>query len=153
MLGVLAQTTLDSNGTEGLQALFSGAFLFVWLVVVAVLVVSLWKIFEKAGRPGWAALIPVYNVWVMAEVAGKPGWWALLFLLSWIPVIGFIIALVVSIVLSMELAKSFGKEPVFALLLILLPVIGYPLLAFGDSAYVGAGGEPGEAPTETPVDA
>lgn len=154
MLNVLAQTvdysTEFTTSTDSAAAgIFGGAFLFVWLVLAVVVVVSMWKIFEKAGRPGWVSLVPIYNTWVLAEVVGKPGWWALILLAAGIPVVGWIAALVVSIILSIELAKSFGKEPAYAALLILLPVVGYPMLAFGDAKYVGAGGKPGANPTTT----
>jgi hypothetical protein len=157
MLNLLAVTDYTrsydvSAGEAGTFAFFSGAFLLVWLVVAVIMIVSMWKIFEKAGRAGWASLIPLYNTWVLAEIAGKPGWWALVFLLAWIPVLGPIAALIVSVILSIELAKSFGKEPAYAALLILLPIVGYPMLGFGDAKYVGAGGKAGTPPAKTPVD-
>ena len=96
MLNLVAQTTdytttydLSSGDTTGF-ALFGGVFLLVWLLLAAVIVVSMWKVFEKAGKPGWAAIVPVYNGWVMAEIAGKPGWWGIVPLLGVIPLIGFI---------------------------------------------------------------
>lgn len=144
MLNALAQTTyyysssdVDTGAAAGL-ALFSGVFLIIWLAVLAVMVVSMWKIFEKAGVEGWKAIIPVYNGWVMAEIAGKPGWWALVGLAGIIPLVGIfasLAAFVLYVLIAIELAKAFGKDPVYAALLILLPVVGFPMLAFSDAKY------------------
>jgi hypothetical protein len=93
----------------------------------------MWKVFTKAGKPGWASIIPIYNTWVLFEIAGKPGWWALL---NFIPVVGNIIFLVLFIVASLEIAKRFGKGPAFAIFgLVIFSIIGYMVLAFGKSQY------------------
>ncbi len=149
MLGLLAQTTdyyttsynVDTAVNEGALAgmmAFLGIYMLFVLAAVVFMVVCLWKIFEKAGRPGWYAIVPILNAWTMAEIAGKPGWWSLAFLLAFIPVVGPIAALIVSIIINLELAKAFGKDTGFAVLLILLPIVGYPMLAFGDAKYGGA---------------
>lgn len=98
------------------------------LAVLVVMIVALWKIFEKAGKPGWASLIPFYNVFVMLEIAGKPGWWLVLFL---IPLLNFIMMIIVTI----AFAAKFGKSGGYAAGLILLPFIFYPMLAFSDASY------------------
>lgn len=106
------------------------------------------KIFQKAGRKdAWAGFVPIYNNWVLNEVAGRPGWWALAGL---IPFVGGVLALIVAIVVSIDLAKSFGKSGGFAALLILLPFIGYPMLAFGSAEYKGPAGPDGAKPTDQP---
>lgn len=148
MLGQLAQTTYtytttttNSTGNGALWgglAIFSGVFLIVWAAVAIFLIVTMWKLFEKAGEAGWKSIIPVYNFWVLCEIAGKPGWWSLVVLLGFVPIINFVAwipVLIVEILVSIEVAKAFGKEPVWALLLILLPIVGYPMLAFGDAKY------------------
>lgn len=121
----------------GLVATMGGLW-FIWMVVTVVMIVALWKIFVKAGKPGWASIIPIYNIIVLLEIVGRPTWWVLLYLLSIIPFVGWIAALVVSIIVTIDLAKSFGKTTGFAVLMILLPVVGYPILAFGEDKYVGA---------------
>jgi hypothetical protein len=137
--------TTDTAGAAGL-ALFSGFFLVIWLVVLAVMIVSMWKLFEKAGQAGWKSIIPIYNYWVLCEISGYPGWLALVFLIAWIPFVGGIAALIVSVIVNIGLAKSFGKEPIWAVLLILLPIIGYPMLAFDKNIkYVGPGGKGGSS--------
>jgi hypothetical protein len=97
-------------------------------ILVVLMVASMWKIFEKAGQPGWAAIVPFYNVYVMQEVVGREVWW----LAIW-----FFLSPVWTIVIALDLAKSFGKETVWAIGLIVLPFIFYPLLGFGDAQYQG----------------
>jgi len=109
------------------------------LALVVLSIIGLWKMFVKAGRPGWAAIIPIYNSWVIFEMAGKPGWWALVGLLYIIPIVGFIgaiVALVLSVIAMLELAKRFGKSPVFAIFgLVLFSGIGFIILGFGKAEY------------------
>lgn len=115
-----------------------------WIGLYVFLAVCLMKIFAKAGRQDtWAAWVPIYNMWVLFEIAGRPGWWALSFLLGFIPVVGAIVALIVTIIAMIDLAKSFGKDTGYAVLLILLPIVGYPMLAFGDAQYRGPAGPEG----------
>ena len=103
------------------------------------------KIFKKAGRKdAWAAWIPIYNTYVLFEIAGRPGWWVFL---AFIPFFGGLVLFVLSIIAYIDLAKSFGKSGGFAVLLLLLPIIGYPMLAFGDAAYQGPAGPEGKSAT------
>lgn len=108
-----------------------GGILYVALIVL--FVVSMWKIFTKAGKPGWAAIIPIYNIIILLEIVGKPVWWIVLF---FIPIVN----LVVAIMLTHQLSLSFGKDVGFTIGLIFLGFIFYPLLGFGDAQYVGPGG-------------
>ena len=85
----------------------------VWLVLVVVMIASTWKIFTKAGQPGWASIIPIYNLIVVLQIVQKPLWWIIL---CFIPLVNFIIMIIIAI----ELAKSFGKGGGFAIGLILL---------------------------------
>jgi hypothetical protein len=100
-------------------------------VVVLIGIASLWIIFQKAGKPGWASIVPIYNIIVLLEIIEKPIIW-LLFLL--IPLVGIIF----SIMMVVELAKKFGKDTGFALGMIFLPFIFYPILAFGSAEYEGS---------------
>lgn len=101
----------------------------------------MYKIFKKAGRDdAWAAFVPIYNTYVLFEVAGRPGWWVFL---GFIPFFGGIVLFIMSIIAMVDFAKSFGKGGGFAALLILLPIIGYPILAFGDAQYGGPAGPEG----------
>lgn len=100
------------------------------LVIVLVMLIGMWKMFVKADKPGWACIIPFYNAIVFIQIAGKPVWW---FLLMFIPIVNFIIA----IILTIEVAKKFGKGGGFAVGMIFLPFIFYPILGFGSAEYEG----------------
>ncbi|MGB5847807.1 MAG: DUF5684 domain-containing protein [Ignavibacteriaceae bacterium] len=107
-------------------------FMLIMLAFGLFIIVSLWKVFEKAGQPGWGILIPIYNILLLLKIAGKPGWWILLYI---IPLVNFVIAIIVSI----EIAKNFGKDAAFGIGLAFLGIIFYPILAFGSAQYLGAG--------------
>lgn len=104
--------------------------LVVWLAIVVLLIASQWKVFEKAGQPGWACLVPIYNIYVMLKIAGKPGWWLLMFL---IPFVNLVFAIWTINMIS----KSFGKDEGFTACLILMGVIFWPILGFGEARYIG----------------
>jgi hypothetical protein len=104
--------------------------ILVMLALLFLVIGGLWKTFTKAGEPGWACLIPVYNYIVMLRIAGKP-WWYLL--LMFIPIVGVIIAIMVTI----DLAKNFGKGTGFGLGLAFLGFIFFPILGFGSAVYEG----------------
>ena len=107
-----------------------------FVVIVAVTYVAAWKIFVKAGEPGWKSIIPLYGTVVILRIVGRSGWWALLWLASYV---GFFVLL---IVVGIGVAKSFARGRGFAAGLILLPSIFYCILAFGSATYVGPNGEP-----------
>ena len=108
----------------------SPVFMIVWLVVVVIAIVAMWRIFTKAGKPGWACIIPIYNLIVLLDIAGKPWWWLILF---FIPLVNIIIYIIVYI----DLAKAFGHSTLFGIGLLLLAPIFFLILAFDDSEYVG----------------
>lgn len=116
-----------------------GFVMLVYLIVFAVVIVGMWKTFEKAGKPGWAAIIPIYNFIVLLEIVGKPLWWIILMLIP-------IVNLVIAIMLCHQLSLSFGQGIGMTLLLIFLPFIGWPMLGFGDARYIGPGGMPAPNP-------
>jgi len=91
-------------------------------------IAGLWKIFTKAGKPGWAAIVPIYNCIVLLEIVGKPIWWIILLLIPCVNII-------VSIMLNVELAKKFGKGIGFAIGIIILPFVFIPILGFGKAQY------------------
>ncbi|MBX2944343.1 MAG: signal peptidase I [Cyclobacteriaceae bacterium] len=111
----------------------SGIFGMIGIIYIAVFIffmVCYWKIFEKAGKPGWAAIIPIYNFIVFLEIVGKPVWWIILI---FIPIVNFFVL----IYLVHLFAKSFGKDIGWTIFLLLLGFIALPILAFGDAKYVG----------------
>ncbi len=126
---VLAQ---DGGGGDDAAAAAAAAMamviLLVELVLAIIMIVGMWKVFTKAGKPGWAAIVPIYNIIVILEIAGKPVWWIILFL---IPCVNLIMA----ILTYMGLAKNFGKSEAYGLGLAFLPFIFFPLLGFSDAKY------------------
>lgn len=121
----------EDSGTSPVSLIFS-------LVFAVLVIAGLWATFSKAGKPGWAAIIPIYNIYVWLKVAGRPGWWLILMLIPFVNI-------VMSIIVSLDVAKSFGKSGVFGFFgLWLFGFIGYPMLGFGSAQYQGpaAGGAP-----------
>lgn len=104
--------------------------LIIQLAIIFVIIAGIWKTFAKAGKPGWAAIVPIYNVIVMLQIAGKPLWWVILF---FIPVVNLVIAILASI----AIAEKFGKGGGFGVGLALLGFIFYPILGFGSAQYKG----------------
>lgn len=119
-----------SRAGDAVAAMFAGCWSFVSFLIVVLIFVAMWKVFTKAGKPGWAAIVPIYNVIVLLEIVGRPLWWIVLYL---IPFVNF----VVSIIVSIDVAKAFGKDPAFGIGLAFLPPIFYPILGFGSARYVG----------------
>ena len=135
LLGAISNTHpygYESQATEGgLALLLGGAIIFIYALffgLLIIMVVSMWIIFEKAGKPGWVAIVPIYNLIIWLEIVKKPIWWIILF---FIPMVN----LVISFMLSYYLALAFGKRIGFTIGLILLPFIFFPILAFGKSTY------------------
>lgn len=116
-------------------ALFTGTFLIVELAFVALLIIGWWKIYEKAGQPGWAAIIPIYHWIIMLRTAGKPTWWVILFFIPFVNLVFFIWTLNM-------ISKSFGKDEGFTVGLVLLRFIFVPILGFGSAKYIGPYGDP-----------
>ncbi len=103
------------------------AFIFALLIVAAQ-----WKIFTKAGKPGWASIIPIYNFVVLLEIVGRPIWFIVLFFIPFLNIVALIL-------IMMDLAASFGKDMMFAILLILISPIMLLVLGFGDAQYISPG--------------
>ena len=108
----------------------SGGFLapLLGLVFLAVVIAGMWKTFDKAGKPGWACLIPIYNIVVMLQIAGRPVWWVILL---FIPVVN----IVISFVMMIDIAKAFGKGVGFGIGLAFLGIIFFPILGFGSAQH------------------
>lgn len=168
MIGLLtqvAQVTSEVTSTGGctinghsascsaaggiLAGVFGVMFFVFYLPIILISIISMWKIFTKAGKPGWASIVPIYNTVVMLEIIGRPIWWILLLLIPFVNI-------VIAIMMLFDLAKAFGKEGAFGLLLLFLPFIGYPILAFGKAKYVGpvankGGGSPNSSAPAPPT--
>ena len=105
------------------------------LAIAVLIIVAMWKVFTKAGQPGWASIIPIYNLYVLCKIAGRPWWWLLLILIPFVNVI-------ILIVLCIDISKSFGNGVGFGLGMAFLGFIFWPILGFGSAQYQGpsAGG-------------
>jgi Family of unknown function (DUF5684) len=115
--------TAADGGMLGTMLLLIGA-------VYLVLFVATWKLYTKAGRPGWASLIPIYSSVVFCQICGRSGWWTLALMIPGVN-------LIISIMLTVDLARVFGRGTGFMLGLVFLSPIFFPILAFGSSRYVG----------------
>ncbi|HVB65364.1 MAG TPA: DUF5684 domain-containing protein [Nitrolancea sp.] len=104
--------------------------ILVYIAVIVVEIAAVWRVFTKAGQPGWAAIIPIYNTVIFMRIVGRPGWWTIL---TFIPGVNIIVGIVV----ALDLAKVFGKSGAFAVGLIFLSAIFLPILGFGSARYQG----------------
>ncbi len=120
-MGLLAQS--DGGGGFGVFLL-----ILVYLAVIVFFVAGMWKTFDKAGQPGWTALIPILNILVWIRIAGKEWWWILLF---FIPCVSIIVAAI----LAFETSERFGKSTAFGIGLWLLSPIFFLILGFGSAEY------------------
>src|SRR6185312_4052036 len=101
------------------------------LVLLVILLAGFWKLLQKAGHPGWACLIPIYNIYILLKVVGRPAWWLILF---FIPIVN----IVINIIVAIDVAKAFGQSAAFGFFLnFLLCGIGYVILGFGNYQYQG----------------
>ncbi len=140
MLGILilaqrsgTMPTTTGGGTTGMIVMWS-------MVAVCLLTIAGgWRWFSKAGQPGWAILVPIYNLFVMCRIAGRPAWWGILMLL---PVINLVIAIMVCI----DIARNYGKGAGYGLGLAFLPFPFWCMLGFGGAQY-GDGGTDGRYAT------
>ena len=122
------ESPLTDSESLGVLAALGGVSTLIALLVMGVIFAGLWKIFTKAGKPGWAAIIPIYNYIVLMEIIGKPLWWVIMLLL---PCVNFVFGILVYI----ELAKCFGKDTLYGVFLFLLSPIMIPVLGFSDAQY------------------
>lgn len=118
------------NSTYGAATGAMAIYYIIMLALTVLLLVSLWKIFVKAGKPGWAAIVPFYNFYCLFEISFGNGW---LFLLIFVPCVN----VVMQIIAYVKLAQAFGKSGGFAVGVIFLPYIFLPILAFDGSQYYG----------------
>ena len=109
----------------------SAIIILLYVALIVVEIAAMWRVFTKAGAPGWGSIIPIYNTYLLCKIAGRPGWWVLLY---FIPFVNFVIHLIV----MLDVAKAFGRGAGFGVGLTFLPFIFFPILGFGDAQYRGA---------------
>lgn len=100
----------------------------IYLVVLILVLAGMWRMYEKAGQPGWGAIVPIYNLYLLTVIAQKPGWWTVMF---FIPLAN----IVFGVMTMYEVAKRFGKGVGFTVGLILLSFVFVPILGLGDAQY------------------
>ncbi len=142
---LLAQYDYAANSTSGSE---SGAaaivLILLYIVFIALLLVGMWKLYTKAGKPGWASIVPIYNAIVLLQIAGKPIWWVLLLMIPFV-------SIVVSVLVGVEIAKRFGKGEIFGAVACGLFGIGYLILGLGSARYnAGISNSPPSASDTTP---
>jgi hypothetical protein len=101
-----------------------------YLAFLVFVIAGIWKTFTKAGQPGWASIVPIYNIIVMSKIAGKPAWWIVLCIIPIVNIYGLI-------TLFHGISTKFGKGAGFTVGLVLLGFIFFPILGFGDAVYEG----------------
>jgi len=116
---------VDAAGGAG-----AGIVMLIYLAILIVMIIGCWKSYSKAGQPGWACIIPIYNMIVWLQICGRPIWW---FILLLIPLVNIIIFLIVCI----DFAKSFGKGAGFGIGIFLIPFVFIPMIGFGSASYQG----------------
>ena len=126
---------MDYENDTSFDLFFSPVVIICWLAIIIFLIAAQWRIYTKAGQPGWACIIPIYNVYILTKITGKPGIWTLW---CFIPLVNIVFA----IWLTNMLSKSFGKDEGFTVGLLLLSIIFYPILGFGSAKYQGPYGDP-----------
>jgi hypothetical protein len=107
---------------------FAFVILLIYLAVVVFYIVASWKVFAKAGEPGWGVIVPIYNLYLICKISGRPEWWLILF---FIPMVNIVIGLII----AMDIAKAFSKSSGFGIGLWLLSFIFVPILGFGSAQY------------------
>jgi hypothetical protein len=118
---------LADSGGAAIGGLF---FFLIYIAIFVLYVAGMWKVFEKAGQKGWMAIIPILNWYVLIKIAGREGWWVILL---FIPCVNIVVLALV----SLDVARAFGKTTGYGIGLWILGVIFYPMLGFGDSQYQG----------------
>lgn len=132
--GTAEECSYDADGHRPAQQSSNTAgeliFSVLYLALVILVIAGFWKVFSKAGEPGWAAIIPLFNMYIILKIAGRPWWWLILYFIP-------IVSLVIWVVVSVDIAKAFGKGTGFGIGLALLPFIFFPVLGFSDAQYQG----------------
>ena len=148
-------TTSDAEAGAALGAL--GMFIIPILILAVLSIIAMWKIFTKAGKPGWAAIVPIYNIVVLLQVATMPLWWLAVILLSFIPVVGTLASLAFSIIVGINVGRKFGKSDVWGAILNGILSIGYLIIGFGSATYnasapvIGGSSNSGGSTSGTPT--
>lgn len=132
------------SGLESVISMLLGFSVVFFVLIVAIAVVTIiaqWKMFQKAGRPGWAAIVPFYNGWVLYEIVWGKGWWffawaGIMIVANMIPFIGWLLSLACSLIFGISVAKAYGQPWAFGIGIMCVPFVFYLMLAFGKAQYI-----------------
>ena len=139
-------TSASDTSSAAAAGLVMLPLMFIYIAIIVLMVVSLWKLFVKAGKPGWGAIVPFYNTYLMVEIAGRPAWWFAVILL--VPVLNVIFAMI----LTIDFVKAYGKGTGFGVLSLFFPFITFPIMAFDNKVqYTGRGATNAVAPSAASV--
>lgn len=122
--------TTSASASDAAAAAMMIPMMMFYIAIFVLAVAGMWRVFSKAGRKGWYALVPIYNSMVLAEIVGRPGWVGLLNLVPFLNIY-------INVILALDIAKSFGKDTTFGVLTIFFPFVTYPILGFGSAKYQG----------------
>jgi uncharacterized membrane protein YhaH (DUF805 family) len=122
--------TTSASASDAAAAAMMIPMMMFYIAIFVLAVAGMWRVFSKAGRPGWYALVPIYNSIVLAEIVGRPGWVGLLNLVP-------LLNIYINVIIALDIAKSFGKDTTFGVLTIFFPFVTYPILGFGSAKYQG----------------
>jgi uncharacterized membrane protein YhaH (DUF805 family) len=122
--------TTSASASDAAAAAMMIPMMMFYIAIFVLAVAGMWRVFSKAGRPGWYALVPIYNSIVLAEIVGRPGWVGLLNLVPFLNIY-------INVIIALDIAKSFGKDTTFGVLTIFFPFVTYPILGFGSAKYQG----------------
>lgn len=126
---------MSDLGIDGILIGLIGTYFGLTILVVLVFIIAGWRLFSKAGKPGWAIIVPFYNLYIYTQIIIRPGWWILLYFSIAIPAFGALGLVFLSIIDQLRLAKVFGRSAGFGVGLILLGWVFFPILAFSKSQY------------------
>ena len=137
LASLLAQASGNEEAVAAGIAAFFAAFLLVFVIIGLVTLIGMWKVFAKAGQPGWAVLVPIYNIIVLLRVAGLPWYWVFAPFVAIIPILGWIAYLVWIVWVHHRISTRFGQGAGFTIGLTLLGPIFWLILGFGSAKHVG----------------
>lgn len=132
--------TVPAEGAGGaftnILAFGVGTVIVLLMIIFAlVLTFAMWRLYRKAGKPGWASIVPIYNIYVKCQIAGKPTWWTVV--VMFVPIVG----VVFEILLMLDFVRAYGKDTLYGVLTIFFPFITVPIMAYDNNVrYVGPAG-------------